>query len=108
MVIGDFPHQPKMPRKCRDKFLVFAFKGMFLVFPLKFIIKKYPPFSKLCREVQRYLLASIAFWMNQFGMDGFRFLDVASMIYLDRGRCGVWMGCGWVVDGCGWLYVCVF
>jgi len=37
-------------------------------------------------EVQRYLLASIAFWMNQFGMDGFRFLDVASMIYLDRGR----------------------
>eukprot|EP00434_Breviolum_minutum_P030771 symbB.v1.2.027213.t1/scaffold2706.1/size72654/3 len=37
-------------------------------------------------EVQRYLLASIGFWMNQFGMDGFRFLDVASMIYLDRGR----------------------
>ena len=38
------------------------------------------------RQVQRYLLASIGFWMNQFGMDGFRFIDVASMIYLDRGR----------------------
>ncbi|CAJ1334735.1 unnamed protein product [Effrenium voratum] len=37
-------------------------------------------------EVQRYLLASIGFWMDQFGIDGFRFLDVASMIYLDRGR----------------------
>ncbi|CAK9035203.1 unnamed protein product [Durusdinium trenchii] len=37
-------------------------------------------------EVTRYLLASIAFWMNQFGIDGFRFIDIASMIYLDCGR----------------------
>jgi len=37
-------------------------------------------------EVQRYLLSSIAFWMDQFGIDGFRFLDVASTIWADRGR----------------------
>ncbi|CAE8694328.1 unnamed protein product, partial [Polarella glacialis] len=37
-------------------------------------------------EVQRYLLSSLSFWMEIFGMDGFRFQDVGSIIYLDHGR----------------------
>lgn len=98
-----------IPKNAMKKFISHGFlAGRFLEIFLskKPSSKKVSPLFKYCRgvhEVQRYLLASIGFWMNQFGMDGFRFLDVASMIYLDRGRWDVFFsldgGCGWVVGG---------
>jgi len=37
------------------------------------------------QEVLRYLLSSINFWMTMYGIDGFRFQNVSSIIYEDHG-----------------------
>lgn len=37
-------------------------------------------------EVARYLLASLSFWEQEFGVDGFRFQGVGGMIYKENGR----------------------
>lgn len=37
------------------------------------------------REVQRFLLSNIRYWMDEFGFDGFRFDGVTSMLYVDHG-----------------------
>eukprot|EP00929_Paragymnodinium_shiwhaense_P042980 TRINITY_DN22156_c0_g2_i1.p1 TRINITY_DN22156_c0_g2~~TRINITY_DN22156_c0_g2_i1.p1 ORF type:complete len:1969 (-),score=563.19 TRINITY_DN22156_c0_g2_i1:210-6116(-) len=36
-------------------------------------------------EVQRFLLSNLTFWVEQFGIDGFRFQGVTATIYTDRG-----------------------
>ena len=106
--IGDFRVYHIHHQKCHEKnhnSWVFAgrFVSCFFLSKIDSSGKRSPPTFQNCGldEVQRYLLASIGFWMNQFGMDGFRFLDVASMIYLDRGRWDRffflvgWGNCGW-------------
>eukprot|EP00931_Biecheleriopsis_adriatica_P086757 TRINITY_DN61354_c0_g1_i1.p1 TRINITY_DN61354_c0_g1~~TRINITY_DN61354_c0_g1_i1.p1 ORF type:complete len:1120 (+),score=261.27 TRINITY_DN61354_c0_g1_i1:54-3413(+) len=37
-------------------------------------------------EVVRYLLANLAYWMKDYGFDGFRFDSVASIVYAQHGR----------------------
>jgi len=37
-------------------------------------------------EVIRYLLASLSFWAQEFGIDGFRFQGVEGIIYKENGR----------------------
>lgn len=37
------------------------------------------------REVQRYLLSCLRFWLEEYGVDGFRLQGVSEMIYTDRG-----------------------
>jgi len=37
------------------------------------------------KEVCRYLLSSLSYWTQEYGVDGFRFQDVSSTIYRDNG-----------------------
>jgi 1,4-alpha-glucan branching enzyme len=37
------------------------------------------------KEVCRYLLSSLSYWTQEYGVDGFRFQDVSSSIYTDHG-----------------------
>lgn len=42
------------------------------------------------REVLRFLLSNVKFWMKEFHIDGFRFDGVTSMIYFDHGFREIW------------------
>ena len=51
----------------------------------------HPTWDSLCfdyakREVQRFLLSNVRYWLEEYRFDGFRFDGVASMLYLDHGN----------------------
>jgi hypothetical protein len=52
-----------------------------------------PPCLPCCREVQRYLLSNLRFWLDEYRFDGFRFDGVTSMLYHNH---GIGVGFRWV------------
>lgn len=52
--------------------------------------REHPAWDSLCFDyskelVQRFLLSNCRFWIDEYGIDGFRFDGVTSMIYTDHG-----------------------
>jgi 1,4-alpha-glucan branching enzyme len=54
------------------------------------------------REVLRFLLSNIKFWMKEFHFDGFRFDGVTSMLYFDHGLRDKWDLDGYFKNGVEW------
>jgi 1,4-alpha-glucan branching enzyme len=54
------------------------------------------------REVQRFLLSNVKFWMKEFHFDGFRFDGVTSMLYFDHGIRDNWDRDGYFKTGVEW------
>jgi len=54
------------------------------------------------REVLRFLLSNVKFWLKEFHFDGFRFDGVTSMIYFDHGFREVWDLDGYFKNGVEW------
>jgi 1,4-alpha-glucan branching enzyme len=54
------------------------------------------------REVLRFLLSNVKFWLKEFHFDGFRFDGVTSMIYFDHGFREAWDLNGYFKDGVEW------
>jgi 1,4-alpha-glucan branching enzyme len=54
------------------------------------------------REVLRFLLSNIKFWMQEFHFDGFRFDGVTSMLYFDHGFRENWDLDGYFKNGVEW------
>jgi 1,4-alpha-glucan branching enzyme len=54
------------------------------------------------REVLRFLLSNIKFWLEEFHLDGFRFDGVTSMLYWDHGFRDVWDLDGYFKSGVEW------
>ncbi|MCX6243212.1 MAG: alpha-amylase family glycosyl hydrolase [Bacteroidetes bacterium] len=54
------------------------------------------------REVQRFLLSNIKFWLQEFHFDGFRFDGVTSMLYFDHGFRDTWDLDGYFKNGVEW------
>ncbi|MCK9203508.1 MAG: alpha-amylase family glycosyl hydrolase [Bacteroidales bacterium] len=54
------------------------------------------------REVLRFLLSNLKFWLREFHFDGFRFDGVTSMMYFDHGYREKWDLDGYFKDGVEW------
>ena len=54
------------------------------------------------REVLRFLLSNLKFWLKEFHFDGFRFDGVTSMIYFDHGFREIWDLKGFFKEGVEW------
>jgi len=54
------------------------------------------------REVLRFLLSNLKFWLKEFHFDGFRFDGVTSMIYFDHGYRETWDLEGYFKHGVEW------
>ena len=54
------------------------------------------------REVLRFLLSNVKFWLKEFHFDGFRFDGVTSMIYFDHGFREGWELEGYFKTGVEW------
>jgi 1,4-alpha-glucan branching enzyme len=54
------------------------------------------------KEVQRFLLSNVKFWMKEFHFDGFRFDGVTSMLYFDHGIRDLWDRDGYFKTGVEW------
>lgn len=54
------------------------------------------------REVLRFLLSNLKFWLKEFHFDGFRFDGVTSMMYFDHGYRENWDAEGFFKDGVEW------
>jgi 1,4-alpha-glucan branching enzyme len=54
------------------------------------------------KEVLRFLLSNIKFWLKEFHFDGFRFDGVTSMLYFDHGYREVWDLDGYFKQGVEW------
>lgn len=54
------------------------------------------------REVLRFLLSNVKFWLKEFHFDGFRFDGVTSMIYFDHGFRDTWDLNGYFKTGVEW------
>lgn len=54
------------------------------------------------REVLRFLLSNLKFWLREFHFDGFRFDGVTSMMYFDHGYRGNWDLDGYFREGVEW------
>ncbi len=54
------------------------------------------------REVLRFLLSNIKFWLKEFHFDGFRFDGVTSMMYFDHGFRATWDLDGYFRSGVEW------
>jgi len=55
------------------------------------------------REVLRFLLSNIRFWLREFHFDGFRFDGVTSMMYFDHGYRETWDLDGYFRHGVEWI-----
>jgi 1,4-alpha-glucan branching enzyme len=47
--------------------------------------KKFNSLNLFRREVMRFLLSNIRYWLEEFKFDGFRFDGVSSMLYHSHG-----------------------
>ena len=54
------------------------------------------------REVLRFLLSNVKFWLQEFHFDGFRFDGVTSMLYFDHGFRENWDLDGYFKNGVEW------
>ncbi len=54
------------------------------------------------REVLRFLLSNLKFWLKEFHFDGFRFDGVTSMMYFDHGYRDHWDLDGYFKNGVEW------
>jgi len=54
------------------------------------------------REVLRFLLSNLKYWMKEFHFDGFRFDGVTSMLYFDHGYRDTWDLEGYFKHGVEW------
>jgi 1,4-alpha-glucan branching enzyme len=54
------------------------------------------------REVLRFLLSNVKFWLQEFHFDGFRFDGVTSMLYFDHGFREKWDLDGYFKNGVEW------
>ena len=54
------------------------------------------------KEVLRFLLSNIKFWLKEFHFDGFRFDGVTSMMYFDHGSRENWDLEGYFMSGVEW------